>query len=312
MWKNVIKTMLLLFVVSFSIQTFAIDESNLDEVVQKTKEMYESGVDKKTIAEFVNRVVDNRIYCSNNSEAFWRPIWSAGQVMRVRWDDDEKGEYNQTAPDSWEIGYGNCQENSAITYYILKEAGVKENLRVLRTKSHSFCVWDLPPTAQTNDPGTWGNAMIVDPWYGEVLDGPEVGSNYWFQNDDPVANTINDATIEIDLEADSWANIQREEERRTGEKIVQEDDYLSSLEDCFIATAVYGTPINNEIQILRQFRDQHLRTNFAGRIFISVYEIAGPVFAYYIKQDETRKEWARKKLVEPALQFARQKINTQN
>ena len=283
-------------------QASAVDANNLDEVVQKTKEMYEAGIDKRKIAEWVTKTVDDRIYCSNNREALLRPIWSAIQVQRVRWDDDKKGEYYETAKDSWDIGYGNCQENSAITYYILKEAGVKENVRVLRTKSHSFCVWDIPPTAQTNDPETWGDAMIVDPWYGEVLEGNEARTNYWFQNNDP-ENKINDATKDIDLTADSWMLIQKREEHRTGKKIKKEKSSVT-LEDCFIATAVYGTPLNHEIQILRDYRDNYLRNFRAGRLFIKAYETFGPVAAFYIRQNEHRKKWARENLVEPTLKMA--------
>ena len=312
MWIYRLKFMLALTLVFVFVQVKAVDENNLDEVVQKTKEMYEAGIDKRKIAEWVTKVVDDRVYCSNNSEALLRPIWSAIQVTRVRWDDDKKGEYHEAAPDAWDIGYGNCQENSAIAYYILKKAGVNENVRVLRTKSHSFCVWDLPPTAQTNDPETWGDAMIVDPWWNGVLDGTEAETNGWFRNGDP-KNRVSDDTKEIDLMADSWQLIQKREEHRTGQKIEQEDP-LAGLEDCFIATAVYGTPLNEEIQILRNYRENYLRENFLGRIFISTYEVVGPVAASYINRSESRKDWARKNLVKPALELAEkhQNINPEN
>ena len=281
--------------------------ASLGKVIAKTKEMYERGEDKRKIAEWLTGVIDKRIICSNNSEALRRPIWASMQVYWTRNDPSNSGEYNDIANASWSRQYGNCEENSAVAYYILKKAGVKENVRVLRTKSHSFCVWDMPATAVTNDPSTWGEGMIVDPWYGSVLDGSEARDNYWFQNGDP-ENRINDATRDIDLMADDWRVIQKREEHRTGQIIVEEPE-TSSEWDCFIASAVYGTPQNNEIDCLRDFRDDKLRKHLPGRIFISFYERFGPFAAFYIAQKENRKEWARKHIVSPAIEFAQRKTD---
>lgn len=283
----------------------AVDENSLGQVIRRTNEMYESGVDKREIAEWVTKVVDERVFSSNKAEAVTRPIWSSMQVQWGRNDPSNSGEYFDIANSAWSRQYGNCEENSALTYYILKKAGVRENLRVLRTKGHSFCVWDLPPTATTGDPTTWGSALIVDPWYGGVLDGPEARTNFWFQNGKP-EKEINDATRDIDLQADDWRLIQKREEHRTGKKII-DDSQTNIDEDCFIATAVFGTPLNNEIELLRNFRDDKLRKHLAGRIFISAYERFGPFAAFYIRQNEHRRQWALEHLVTPALKFAQQK-----
>jgi len=281
------------------------ENSSLGQVIRKTKEMYESGTDKRQIAEWLTNVVDNRITCSNNSEALTRPIWASLQVHWLRNDPSNSGEYYDVANSAWSRQYGNCGENSAVVYYVLKKAGVKENVRVLRTKDHSFCVWNLPPTASINEPSTWGDALIADPWYGGVLDGSEARTNKWFQNGDP-ENRINDETRDIDLLADDWRVIQKREEHRTGQKIPDESETISEL-DCFIATVVYGTPHNDEIKLLRNFRDNKLRRHLAGRVFISVYERFGPFAAFYIKQKEHRKQWAREYIVIPAIEFAQRK-----
>ena len=168
--------------------------------------------------------------------------------------------------------------------------------------AHSFCVWGLPPDAITNDPSTWGDAMIVDPWLGRVIDGKEAMEDRWFKNGDPEV-PIKDGTTEIDEEVEDWNTIWRNDANRSGRNPENNPNKTDELEDCFIATAVYGTPINDEINLLRQYRDQELKNTFLGRLFIAGYETFGPLAAFYIRQDEKRKQWARDHIVQPALEF---------
>ena len=55
---------------------------------------------------------------------------------------------------------------------------------------------------------------------------------------------------------------------------------------CFIATAAYGTPLAGEIDVLRQFRDEYMLTNPAGRLIVSLYYESSPPLANFIGKNE--------------------------
>ncbi|MGB5925284.1 MAG: CFI-box-CTERM domain-containing protein [Dehalococcoidia bacterium] len=58
---------------------------------------------------------------------------------------------------------------------------------------------------------------------------------------------------------------------------------------CFIATAAYGTPMAEEIQILREFRDEYLLTNSMGQGLVGVYYTISPPIADFISEHPSLK-----------------------
>jgi hypothetical protein len=80
-------------------------------------------------------------------------------------------------------------------------------------------------------------------------------------------------------------------------------------EVCFIATAAYGTPMAEEIQILREFRDEYLLTNPLGQALVGVYYRVSPPIAEFITEHPSLKPIVRAGLV-PAVAMSTVAVNT--
>jgi len=70
-------------------------------------------------------------------------------------------------------------------------------------------------------------------------------------------------------------------------------------EGCFIATATYGTDTAQEIDILREFRDEILLPNGLGAEFVSLYYKNSPPIANFISKHEVLRTIVREGFVDP-------------
>jgi hypothetical protein len=83
----------------------------------------------------------------------------------------------------------------------------------------------------------------------------------------------------------------------------------ASVTYCFIATAAYGTPMAEEIGILRQFRDGYLITNPMGNALVDLYYRVSPPMAEFINAHPNLKPVVRAGLM-PAVVMSTLVVNT--
>lgn len=61
------------------------------------------------------------------------------------------------------------------------------------------------------------------------------------------------------------------------------DSNCNGQDDCFIATAAFGSAADTKIDILRSFRDRHLMRSVAGEQFVEAYYLHSPPVADYLR-----------------------------
>ena len=74
---------------------------------------------------------------------------------------------------------------------------------------------------------------------------------------------------------------------------------------CFIATAAYGTSLHGDIDVLRDFRDEYLIPNPAGRAFVNIYYNTSPPLAEVIRDNAGLRTAVREGLVKPLVDITR-------
>ena len=72
---------------------------------------------------------------------------------------------------------------------------------------------------------------------------------------------------------------------------------------CFIATAVYGSPYENEVLILKKFRDNWLMKYKLGEIFVKLYYWFSPPIANLIAKSNSLRRITKSILIIPLLKI---------
>ncbi len=97
------------------------------------------------------------------------------------------------------------------------------------------------------------------------------------------------------------ANFEEQEEQEEQEEKEPPSDTTGG---CFIATAAYGTPTAQQIDVLREFRDVVLLESAAGSRLVALYYRLGPRVADFIAGSELLRTLVRELLVDPLVWMA--------
>jgi hypothetical protein len=128
-------------------------------------------------------------------------------------------------------------------------------------------------------------------------------------------NQTGDVDAVADSEDTTTANTVADTENATTTNTIEDDSEITADFEaapsggCFIATAAYGTPMAEEIQILRQFRDEYLLTNLLGQGLVDLYYRISPPIAEFINDHTSLKPIVRAGLV-PAVAMSAVAVNT--
>ena len=101
-------------------------------------------------------------------------------------------------------------------------------------------------------------------------------------------------------------NLAEWREIREGKRTVVDSDEGQEKEDqCFVVTAVYGTPLAQEVNIMRVFRDEFLLRYQAGRLFVSTYYRVSPAAAQFISNRSPLRSFLRTVLLAPTVSMVK-------
>ncbi|MGR8932486.1 MAG: CFI-box-CTERM domain-containing protein [Gammaproteobacteria bacterium] len=280
------------------------DPSTLQEAIARIKALEKAGRSRSDIAMWLSGVLDRRVVNMNSLERMqhlesWRP-WPLTEILPApkqeafdQWNARAEYRPEPTAQWTWENRIGQCSELAGTAYYILQQAGVSGNVRIVSAPNHEFVVWGERDGAITNDPSTWGaNAFVVDGWMGHSFTPEQVQVNSYFKAAN-LDKTLTDVTTSFDKQAKRWleAGVNKQSNGDSG--------------DCFVVTATFGSPLAAEVQLFRRFRDHWLRKSETGRAMIDWYEKAGPNLARWIKRSPKARQFTRSFLIGPAAGMVR-------
>jgi len=96
---------------------------------------------------------------------------------------------------------------------------------------------------------------------------------------------------------EEWTEISGINRALPNNSAVSEDDS----DPCFIATAAYGSPQEEEIDRLRKFRDDVLLPNRVGEVLVLIYYRTSPPIANWIARSEQRRRIIRNFVIKPLL-----------
>lgn len=239
----------------------------------------------------------------------------AGTVINARVDGTEYGSCTITTPGSYGlIVQGDIAEDATVHFYVDGQKADQD------FRFHDGWTTELDLTAPA--PPVRYDLSISSTEGGSVA-GPGVGS--FTYGEGTVVDLL--ATPDADYRFVEWTgNVNTiDDVYAAGTTITMQDDYsiTANFEEtsspfpfpfpfplpfelpfslpCFIATAAYGTPTAEQIDVLREFRDEVLLESTVGSGFVALYYRLSPPLADFIARSSFLRTLVRELLVDPVV-----------
>ena len=139
-------------------------------------------------------------------------------------------------------------------------------------------------------------------WLSSLTGGPKEEEGTSTATKAKIAGCISDEVAMVNAALDAGeAALEAQIKKVQEEQQLGEDILGAFLDECFIATAAYGTSSAAEIDVLRDFRDEVLLRSSAGRDYVGFYYAASPPVASFIARHEGIRTLVRECVVDPVV-----------
>lgn len=167
------------------------------------------------------------------------------------------------------------------------------------TESLCFDVLDTtPPASITNITNTSGPTWINWTWDNPI--DPDFDHTLIYLNGSWKTATAGNCYLAYGLNATSVYEIATRTVDADGNiNATWVNQTAATISPCFIATAAYGSALHEDINVLRDFRDDYLMPNPAGRAFVNIYYNTSPPLADVIGENEGLRTAVREGFVKP-------------
>ena len=225
----------------------------------------------------------------------------AGTVISAQVAGTEYGNWTVTTPGSYAlIVQGDIDEGATIHFYVDgQEADQTFPFHDGWTTKLDLTVTTLPATYELTISSTFGGS-VTNPGEGtytydtgtvvNLVASPGAGYQFvnWTGDVATIAN-VDAASTTITMQGDYSITANFEEGEMPSPFAMP----------CFIATAAYGTPTAEQIDVLREFRDVVLLESTVGSQFIALYYRLSPPIADFISGSSFLRTLVRELLVDP-------------